>query len=82
MSSGRPQRKLLMRQRGWVAFHFASSGWAFIKHAIGVICSENNRFCSWQIAGLVSRQAIKTSAIIPIFGFDDWEYSRLGEILI
>lgn len=28
------------------------------------------------------RALVAASAIIPIFGFDDWEYSRLGEILI
>ena len=25
---------------------------------------------------------VAASAVIPIFGFDDWEYSRLGEVLI
>ena len=28
------------------------------------------------------RVLVAASAVIPIFGFDDWEYSRLGEILI
>lgn len=28
------------------------------------------------------RALVAASAVIPIFGFDDWEYSRLGEILI
>jgi len=29
-----------------------------------------------------TRTLVAASAIIPIFGFDDWEYSGLGEILI
>ncbi|TWT84776.1 hypothetical protein CA13_62560 [Planctomycetes bacterium CA13] len=30
----------------------------------------------------VCRVLVAASAVIPIFGFDDWEYSSLGEILI
>jgi len=30
----------------------------------------------------LSRVLVAASAIIPIFGFDDWEYSGLGEILL
>ncbi|WP_145422436.1 zinc-dependent peptidase [Planctomycetes bacterium K23_9] len=29
-----------------------------------------------------TRVLVAASAIIPVFGFDDWEYSRLGEVLI
>ena len=30
----------------------------------------------------VTRVLVAASAVIPIFGFDDWEYSGLGEVLI
>lgn len=30
----------------------------------------------------VTRTLVAASAVIPIFGFDDWEYSGLGEVLI
>jgi Mlc titration factor MtfA (ptsG expression regulator) len=30
----------------------------------------------------LTRTLVAASAVIPIFGFDDWEYSRLGEVLI
>ena len=30
----------------------------------------------------LTRMLVAASAVIPIFGFDDWEYSRLGEVLI
>jgi len=30
----------------------------------------------------ITRALVAASAIIPIFGFDDWEYAGLGEILI
>lgn len=29
-----------------------------------------------------TRALVAASAVIPVFGFDDWEYSRLGEVLI
>jgi len=31
---------------------------------------------------IVTRTLVAASAVIPIFGFPDWEYSRLGEVLI
>ena len=30
----------------------------------------------------LTRVLVAASAVIPIFGFDDWEYTRLGEVLI
>lgn len=29
-----------------------------------------------------TRVLVAASAVIPVFGFDDWEYTRLGEVLI
>ena len=29
-----------------------------------------------------TRALVAASAVIPVFGFDDWEYSGLGEVLI
>lgn len=30
----------------------------------------------------LTRVLVGASAVIPVFGFDDWEYARLGEVLI